>query len=377
MTIKTMRNCLLFIILFALFSCNTAQNEKKWIDKGVRAIEYTNILIDTVKLDEIKSSCVGEVGIYSDSIYFVDKKFCWIFSFDKDGKLANKYLGQGAGPCEINTGLIDGYTHTEDGNSIFIGAMNDCHIFSETLEREKTFVIDKGDRRKQDINLNDFAIYTLMYPKLILRENNGYLYFNQYCEHPNFNFIASDNFYKDSKLISRMSLENGKVDKMFGEYSAIYSHKVLNQFNLFSFDIDRNGNFYICFEADSLIYKYDSKYNPVCAYGFPGLGMNIDYKSIDSYIDLKNDYADERRQKSYYDWIEYIDELDLLFRSYKKSNNEFDGLQIYRDSKLISDVDVPKGFRVMGYIKPYVYSNISIDDENETMEIYRFLLKNV
>lgn len=368
-----MKKLFYFLCVILMFSCNVHKEDMNWRVKSDKNIQLLDLNIDTIRMDEVCSSYVGEVLFRDDSICFIDKRFCWIFTFDKEGKFGKRYLGKGSGPSEINTGLIDGLAKLSNGGFFFVGPCNDCHLFSEKLEREASFSIDNGNRNKKNINLSDFAIYTKMYPKLIFREYNGYLYSNQYCEHPEFDYIANKSYYKDAKLLSRMNIKSGKVDNLYANYPKMYSEKILNQFNLFSFDIDKKGNSYFCFEADSLIYKYDSNFNPLYSFGYKGTKMNTSYKCLDSFSKLKKDRDIEREEKSYYDWIKYIDEVDLLFRSYKKENsNSFDGMQIYRGSTLIGDVNVPKGFRVSGYIEPYIYSNVKIYEEDEKMEIYRF-----
>ena len=66
----------------------------------------------------------------------------------------------------------------------------------------------------------------------------------------------------------------------------------------------------------------------------------------------------------------------MLFRSYVKgANAPYDGLQVYRSDKtMIADVDVPKGFKVLGYIKPFYYSQVAEDSEQGKLSIYRFRL---
>ena len=55
---------------------------------------------------------------------------------------------------------------------------------------------------------------------------------------------------------------------------------------------------------------------------------------------------------------------------------EKDGLQIYKEGKLIADVSVPTNFRVMGYMAPYYYSYIipNMDEEDNSLMLYRFRL---
>lgn len=142
-----------------------------------------------------------------------------------------------------------------------------------------------------------------------------------------------------------------------------------------NFDIDAQGNFYVTYEADSLIYVYDKNHRRTCLFGFSGRNMDTDYMSTPTLSDVRKNYANERKRRGYYNWIEYDDINGLLFRSYQKGEGEpTDGLQVYRGCDLIADLDVPKQFRVMGYIEPYYYSNVVADEEAEKLYIYRFSL---
>jgi len=71
-----------------------------------------------------------------------------------------------------------------------------------------------------------------------------------------------------------------------------------------------------------------------------------------------------------------IEDKDLeRFRSYKKgADSEYDGLQVYKDGKLLADCETPKGFKVVGYIAPYYYSQIIGGEEDGSMMVYRFKL---
>ena len=65
-----------------------------------------------------------------------------------------------------------------------------------------------------------------------------------------------------------------------------------------------------------------------------------------------------------------------MFRSYSKGEKESsDGLQIYQDRTLIADIDVPKGFKPIGYIKPYLFSDAIVDEGKMRVYVYRVRLK--
>ena len=146
-------------------------------------------------------------------------------------------------------------------------------------------------------------------------------------------------------------------------------------FSTVNFDISQKGNFYVTYEADTLIYQYDKDYNEQMCFGFSGKNMDLDYVTINTLSESRKNWRNERQTKGYYNWLEYVDETGLLFRSYQKGETQStDGLQIYKDGVLFGDVSVPKGLRVMGYVAPYYYSYVIADEEHEVMYMYLFKL---
>ncbi|MCX6327673.1 MAG: hypothetical protein NT144_13635 [Bacteroidia bacterium] len=368
-------------ILF-LLSCKNKQDF--FFTKPVsneRDIKIKDLIIETIQLQKIETSFTGILKIHGDLLYFADARFCWVYVFDKNCNLLSKNLGQGGGPKELNTGMIDLFEPLRDDNFIFIGSGNDCHLYNNKFERIRKFVIDKGtsmSNKKQMINITaDMKwVYTLCYPKLIARNYNNYLFYNVYVDHPNYNMCTSADYYKNGRIIAKMNLKNGKIEEILGRISPEYQkHHFIGQFGLPSFDISSEGDFYVCFEADPVIYVYDKNYSLKEAFGTKGRNMNTSYKEISLINEFKREVQSQREECGYYDFIEYIDERGLLFRSYTKGNKETtDGLQIYKGDCLIADVDVPKNFKILGYIEPYFYSDVIIDEENGVLKVYRFKL---
>jgi hypothetical protein len=103
--------------------------------------------------------------------------------------------------------------------------------------------------------------------------------------------------------------------------------------------------------------------------------MNTQYSSSVNYEkDYWNALKNDKEKCGYYTCLEYIDELDILLRTYQRSDTEpYDGLQIYKDGTLIGDVDIPKLMKIAGYIEPYIYG-ASVDEDNESIKIFRFKL---
>ena len=218
------------------------------------------------------------------------------------------------------------------------------------------------------------GLYSPVYYKFILRKHNKHVFFPIQSQHPEFNFVESKNYYENARVLAKLDLQTGKVVDLLGRFSPVYQQfNNIGQFSLVNFDIAPNGDFYLSYEADSVIYQYDADFNIKNAFGCKGKEMEQGYKEILNKQDFQHNYKKQRETKGYYTWIEYIAQRDLLFRSYQKSGTKAnDGLQIYNDSILLGDVEVPKGMRVIGYIEPYFYSSTDIDEMGEKIKVYRF-----
>jgi len=343
-------------------------------------IKLTSLIIDTIKLDSIQSSYVGFGKIFADSIYFIDKMFCKVYKFDIKGNHYNTYLKAGKGPKELPAGKIQGCNDIKDNKYVFFGTSFDYYIFNNQWERISNTQIDWkiNNSRKEMVSAPSPdmpGLYAPSYYKLILRNYENFLYFPIISQSPNFNFINSKKYYEQGRIIAKMNMNNGKVTKLIGRYSPVYrEYKYLGQFSMINFDITEKGEFFISYEPDSLIYYYNSDFKIKKVFGNKGIDMNVNYDEIITLNEFKKMYKKQRKSCGFYTWIEYIDERNLLFRNYSKgAHSNVNGLQVYRDDVLICDVEVPNGFdKIIGYIHPYFYSNIVVDEECENMKIYRF-----
>ena len=338
-------------------------------------LTQADVEIETIHIEPAGCSYIGHLDMISDTIYFIDSRFCKVFSFDLDGKLLKEELGQGGGPNEINTALISGYVKLPNGNWVFIGTANDCHIFSSNFEKIKTYVIDKyyNESESYDSPLK----YSLCYPKLKIVPYEESFIYNTYTEAPSLNFYDNkEKYFKNCRILTKVDANTGKVVDHFGRFSPIYnkSDKDLRLTSLVDFDIDSSGNYYITYEADSLIYLYDKDFNVRKAFGYQGQNMEYSYPEL-TFEEFSHRYEIERANTSYYSSIKYVDALDVLFRVYTISKDDKnDGLQIYNNEVLIGDINIPKTCKILGYTYPYLYMSPSIDVDSDIMTIYRFKL---
>ncbi|MDR2811133.1 MAG: hypothetical protein LBB84_11370 [Tannerellaceae bacterium] len=367
---------LIVVILFCLIGCRKKTNDHAVfvVNNAPRTERILELKLDSFLLESIESSYVGDIAFREDIFYFIDKKFCWVFTFNQEGSFVKRYLGRGQGPGEIAAGMIDGYAFLNDKSTLYIGPSNDCYIYDKNFVSINKFVINKGDKNSE-ASYNAPWIYTLMYENLILKNYKNYLYYTIYSERPSFNFIESpEEYFEKVHILSKLNLETGIVEEVIGQYPPIYREdKSLKQFNFIHFDIDNNGKFYISFEADSLIYQYDENFKPLDCFGFSGKNMGNKSRVFTSIAEFQKGYIQNRKERGYYKTLTYIEETGLLFRSYYKGEPSMeDGLQIYENNVLIGDIQVPSGFSILGYSAPYYYAINGVDEDNEKILIYKF-----
>lgn len=368
----------LLISLFCLEGCvNRIPDKENYfavIDNQAPSHEITSIDLQAFYLDSIESSYVAFLDIDQNNILLIDKKFCFVFFFDKNGHFIRKELGQGQGPRELMTGMIDGYAKIDTSGYFFVGGGNDCHLYNKEFEIQNRYVIDKGER-KGKANYDTPWIYTLSYEHLLMKNYKEYLYYTVFSEYDDMNFIDSPiEYFAKAHYLCKMNINSGKVENMLGKYPIIYDEKKeLKQFSFVDFDIDSTGKFYISFEADSLIYEYDVNFFPVNTYGYAGNNMNIADRVLNTFSDFRQYYEISRSNSGYYTSIKFVNETGLLFRSYTRGKDSIsDGLQIYKNGILLGDIIVPENFKILGYIAPYYYATSGINEENESVEIFKF-----
>lgn len=363
---------IIFVLLLSLlYSCKESTVKK--YSGSFKNIKYHTLTLDTVIVNIENTSFIGFSGINNNHLYFYDKFFGYYYSIGTDGKSTEKIMGKGRGPNELpikNPLGID----VADNNFLALGSSYDAYFFKNFKDRE--FIPIKVSH--QENSYEDTRIYSYM-PDLIIKRYNNKFYINVYSERATMNpIIRSKDYFQNAHFLMEVDIKNGETN-VFGNYSEHYikNPNKLNHWFGALYDIDPKGNFHVSFQADSLIYVYDNKSKLSRTYGFKGKEMDTNYKQISgSWESVFSKYEYDTKHRGYYYWIKYIPELHLTFRSYQKSSDvEYDGLQIYKEDVLVGDINVPKKFKVAGYIAPYFVTQVEDRYENETLQFYRFVLK--
>lgn len=336
------------------------------------------LLIDTT----MQTTFEGKMGVYRQQLYFVDNLLCTIHFLDSTGQVVSKALGVGHSASETTVGQIYAHTFLDNGYLCLLGVSDDVHLFDTAFRADRANSYRKARKSYQwgdKIGYDQFELYGMGAP-VVCRSYRNAVFTNNRAEDPTFNYFQTpDIFVREYRNITEQRLDKKETGRLLGRgMPAVYRGKSDTHY-LFSstfFDLDENGNFYVVYMADSLIYKYDKNYRPLYSFGFEGRAMDKDYIPILNVEDIHGKGIAQYKTKGYYTWIEYIDELGYVLRSYAKGEKEqTDGLQIYRDRTLLADVDVPKGFRPAGYMAPYVFSDAVVDEENGRLYVYRMKIQ--
>jgi len=385
-----MKNKIIYIAFLSILLSGCADQSKNEaffpsVNKSKKLLSIDSLRMDTITLEKVQYSLDGFLQIYSNNLSLIDKRFGWIYNFDISGKLISRNLGQGRGPGEIQAGNIDGHTVLKSGEHVFIGSSWDVHILNKDLGYIKRLTMNWHNstpdiESNPNPDPNEPIVYTLDYANLrILSDSRNNVYMPIYSEHPYFNGMVSKSYYENGRILLKLDLSNGDVTSLLGRRSPEYlKYNFLPQFAAFSFYIDGKDNFYISHEIDSLIYVYNSEFKPLYSFGYSGKDMNTDYPEL-SQLDAKKFrklYFEDKPKRGYYKDIIFFQDLNnLVFRSYSKgSQNKYDGLQIYQNNTLIGDVNVPKGFKVVGYLSPYFYSDVFFDEALNKLSVLKFKL---
>lgn len=367
------------VLIFYLTGC-TDKKDKNAFDFKLTSesnIGIDSLCLTTINLEDIVSSYEIESGIKENTIYVVDKYLCTLHFYDGDGKLKSSHLGTGRAANETVIGQISGASFMENGELIIFNSSGIYMIYDKNLLFDRFFQIQYDKNNTLLETYKDPLKYTHRYNRLVMRPHDGKIYFNMELAHPEANIVESgEKYLTDTYTIAELDVDAKEYTSLLGKgYPHSYRDSPENKRILSAsyFDIDKQGHIYATYEADSTIYVFDKHENGISAFGRAGKNMNMGYVAVNNLKDARKHYGEERRKKGYYNWIEYVDETDVLFRSYQKGDtSSSDGLQIYKDGVLIGDVDVPKGFKVAGYAAPYYYSKVIVDEDNEKLAAYKF-----
>ena len=383
-----MKIYIIITCLICLVSCNSKNDidartyyDVESISKTYESKEIINIQIDTININSsIETSLIGDFWVFEKSLYFSDKYFNYIFKFNSNGVLTNRYVGKGNGPNEVI-----GFNYaipTFNGFSLLFGGNNSVYPFDKNWNKVSGFRInwDIKTTRKEILENPDPAAsgaYEFDYgiPGIFKTWDSEHVAIAITASHPKFNgYFDTSLYYNQSRILALVNQKTGKVDKLLGRRPPFYlSHANLPNFDHFNYEIISNDLF-VNFWADPFIYTINKKSGLATGkFGRAGRGMKLNYPTTQTYEGAEEQRVENQTNFGYYHYLRYLPEGNLLLRGYTKGKGTTtDGLQIYKDFALVGDINVPKGLKIIGDIDGNIFgSQLELKDDDENLKIFK------
>ncbi|MCH4895168.1 hypothetical protein E0494_00415 [Marinilabiliaceae bacterium JC040] len=366
----------LALLIIASLSSFRNNDDTKIATKGDTNIKYTKLKLDKHEMTGFLSSGKGKILLFEKHLLFLDGSLAKVFSCNLNGKFEKVATQKGSGPHDIQACRNATYSN---GKLMFYGNWITT-VMSKDFEKESISRFNTKQKKSMEELMNnpkpsDMELYEPDVPLTNIEDYDKEHYIIAVTtEHPKFNAYGngSDLYYKEAYLFALVNKKTGNVSKMMGHRpSSFLEKKYIPNYNIVYFNID-NDIIYASFAPDANIYVLDKEGNYKYKFGKAGKDMRTNYRTYKDFRIAEKNYREDIEKYDYYTGIKYIKETGLLFRSYKKKLNDFDGLQVYKNNSLIADINVPKGFKVFGYKKGKYFAQGKIDDEH--IEFYKFKL---
>lgn len=136
-----------------------------------------------------------------------------------------------------------------------------------------------------------------------------------------------------------------------------------------------------CQEVDSLMHIYNKDGKLVKRFGRAGQFVNNKRILTNNYQEAKDQLHYVRAIEGYYTDIYYCSTNNLIFRCYNTGQtiDKISGIlnvprrmQIYKQDTLISDIEVPIGFEIIGEKDGFYFGSTYVDEVNDIIKIYKF-----
>lgn len=339
-----------------------------------------NYKLDSLILDTVSISSSGTLSVLKNKIAFIDHEFCWFILFDTTGKFISRKIGQGDGVNQLPCKKISNYVSRPNGDHIFLGPTWDVYIFDSSFKKKSDYLINWHPKGNKEFILQhpdpaDPIMYSITYGIQPIRADNNFIFIPIFSQHKLF-FPAVKNYADEARIFGKLDINKGDVSQLFGRLSPIYRHNLSTRtFPYPIYDLKDEAEMIISFPVDSLIYISDKSFHIKSAFGRMGRNMDTNYESTNDYNKFNITWRKEFSSKGTFTGIDYISEQNIILRTYHKNgNSKYDGLQIYKNKTLISDIDIPVNIKYVGYIAPYAYFSTGPDDIGSTLKLYKIKL---
>lgn len=372
--IYSLKKIILLTLIGLFFSCKEEKQatSKHYYNKNNTNKEKFNteivFTIDTLEIDsDIETSFNGNYTINKNTIVFNDLFFAYLFQFDKKLKIVSKHFGLGKNANELLGADYVTYSNITDKYYVLSSKTGVIAVINSKFKKEKEFEINFNIKRSREevtnkplAHLMDSYEIDYGYDGLLNIFDENHIAIAITSSHPKFNgYFNSKYYYENSRVIALINIEDEYIDRLIGRRPPLFLKKQLPNYDHFNYQVV-NDSIYLNFYPEATIYKIDKNADTLMeAIGVKGKEMKTDYVATSTYSEAYKRELEDYTQYDFYNSL-YVNN-NLVFRGYTKNDAKNDGMQIYKNQKLLADLDFPKGYKIIGKIDSYYYaSKISI-----------------
>lgn len=343
-------------------------------------IEITKQIVDTT----IECSLSGYFFIYNDELCFADLYFNYIYKFDTGLNAIQRFAGKGRGPNEVPDFM---YCVPVKKTFVLVSPSN-SYMYNYSKKGKKTkkvkiqwkSTMEEALKLAQDPVPSNYYCYEFDFGvnDIVKAWSANQIAIGLTASWEKFNgYFNTGLYYNYSRILAIVDIDNGEIKRIIGRRSPFYlKKKNIPNFDHFCFEVLNKKEILINFWPDDKIYLIDkNKDKALLSFGQKGRDMLVDYPLTQSYEDAEMQRVKDQYYFGYYHYLKFDEKNNLLFRGYIKGGNaNTDGLQIYDNRQLIADLDVPKGFKVIGFLNGQFIASLESEQDAKHLFVYQFTL---
>ena len=190
-------------------------------------------------------------------------------------------------------------------------------------------------------------------------------------ETPSFNPYNSKEYFKIARPFAVVNLRKETMTSIPITRSRVYKDSCCLTVQDGAYLIRRNNEYHIQFAADSLIYVYDKKFKPLYAYGISG---NLIHSNSYNYsLDIAFDEDKYRSMESKSNTLENLFLLSsgLVGRIIVNRTNQTKYLQLYENTDLLKEFEIPYDYKYIGVIGGKVIGAVKGSNKKTTLWVIK------
>lgn len=376
---------IIIILIRVCWGCKLNQTEHVHTISE-RQEKYSNILIEEVNLELDFNSFVGFFAYGENTLFYIDQLYTQVHTFDPEFNKIGEFLGKGDGPDRQN--VINGFMPFVDAQRHMIVGSNETLLFDLDFSRQSSYPIrwDYSDNYSDMENFpkaSMIGLYEIGWrPRgtnlsVLVDMDSKEMIFPVEMSHPKLNGFLHKEYYESVHTIGKYNIDRKKISSVLGRRSPVYlDHPYIPNFDFFYLE-SVSDSILVSFAVDPMIHVLDAEGNLIGKFGFPGQDFKSNYPATSSIHDALANFEIDLNKAGFYDHIYYDKTSGYLFRSYfpEGKGKGYSRIQVFENHSLIADIKVPERFRVIGNSGDWFIADGILDEKEEEMAVYKFVLK--